>query len=197
MPKEHEAAHGSRSRNSGPSEYPSDRFDEVPSSGRVGAHRVTAQPRVTWHFVLGGLIGAALLTTIGIVGVTVAGSTGQLPLLPATESSPVAAKVKPSLDPEATVAVLDGTPAAGAAAQSVASTIGAESWGVIALAGPAEASDVEISAVFYSDASNEAAALGLAEKLGGVSSYLTADYADSEAQLVVLIGADYAGPGKP
>ncbi|WP_461638623.1 LytR C-terminal domain-containing protein [Leucobacter sp. BZR 635] len=197
MTREHEAAHGARSRRSAPSEYPKDRFDDAPSDGRVGAHRVTAQPRVAWHFVLGGLIGAALLTSIGIVGVTIAGSSGKLPILPSSEIAPPAARVKPELNPEASVAVLDGTPAEGSVAQAVATHITSNQWGTIVLAGPAATTDVEISAVFYSDTANEAAALGLAEQLGGVSTYLTTDYADSQAQLVVLIGEDYAGPGKP
>ena len=81
-------------------------------------------------------------------------------------------------------------------AQSLATVITDEKWGSIILAVPAATTDVTISAVFYTDAENEAAALGLAEKLGGVSTYLNADYAEGEADLVVLIGADYAGPGK-
>lgn len=197
MAKEHEAAHGSHSRRSAPSEYPRDRFDDASNDSRVGAHRVTAQPRVTWHFVLGGLIGAALLTSIGIVGVTIAGSSGKLPILPSSQVAPPAEKVRPELNPEASVAVLDGTPAEGTVAQSVATSITDEQWGTIVLAGPSSTTDVEISAVFYADAADEPAALGLAEKLGGVSTYMTAEYADGEAQLVVLIGADYAGPGKP
>lgn len=196
MAKDHEAAHESRPRRAAATEYPLDRFDAVEPGGPVGAHRVTAQQRVTWRFVLGGLIGAALLTTIGIVGVTIAGSAGKLPISPPSGGGQSQAKVQPVLDPEATVAVLDGTAAEGAAAQAVASEIADEKWGVIALAGPAAAADAEISAVFYSHGDDEAAALGLAQKLGGVSTYLTTEYADSEARLIVLIGQDYAGPGK-
>ncbi|RKQ83566.1 LytR cell envelope-related transcriptional attenuator [Mycolicibacterium mucogenicum 261Sha1.1M5] len=194
--QEHEAAHGVRSRRAAASEYPADRFDEIPAGGRIGAHRVTAQPRVTWHFVLGGLIGAALLTTIGIVGVTIAGSAGTLPLPSSQGPATADTKVKPNLNPEATVAVLDGTTAEGATAQALATVITDEKWGTIVLAGPAADTDTAISAVFYADAANEAAALGLAEKLGGVSTYLNADYAEGDSDLVVLIGADYAGPGK-
>lgn len=197
MTKEHEAAHGARSRGSASSEYPADRFDSVESTSRVGAHRVTAQPRVTWHFVLGGLIGAAILTTIGIVGVTIAGSAGTLPIQSPGSSAPGTPKVKPAINAEATVAVLDGTTAEGTLAQAVATTVTAEKWGTIILAVPAATADVEISAVFYSDPENNAAALGLAEKLGGVSTYLNTDYADNNADLVVLLGSDYGGPGEP
>ena len=194
--KEHEAAHGSRSRRSDSVSYPEDRFDNLPAGGRIGAHRVTAQPRVTWHFVLGGLIGAALLTTVGIVGVTIAGSSDSLPLPSSQGPSAGTDKVKPELNPEATVAVLDGTAAEGATAQSVAAAITDEKWGSIVLAGPAADPETKISAVFYAEPSNEAAARGLAEKLGGVSTYMNTDYASSESDLVVLIGSDYAGPGK-
>ncbi|WP_042544131.1 LytR C-terminal domain-containing protein [Leucobacter komagatae] len=196
MAKEHEAAHGTRSRRSPASEYPEDRFDGLPSDGPVGSHRVTAQPRVTRHFVIGGLIGAALLTTVGIVGVTIAGSSGKLPLLPTSGTSAESTKVKPVLDPEAKVAVLDGTTTDGDAATGVAAAITSEDWGVIVLAGPAATADVEISAVFYSDQAHEAAALALAERLGGVSTYQRDEYANGEAQLTVLIGDDYAGPSE-
>ncbi|MFF8817328.1 LytR C-terminal domain-containing protein [Leucobacter sp. NPDC015123] len=196
MTKEHEAAHGARSRRTAASDYPADRFDEIPAGGRIGAHRVTAQPRVTWHFVLGGLIGAALLTTIGIVGVTIAGSSGSLPLPSSQGPAAADTKVKPKLTPEATVAVLDGTTAEGDMAQAVATIITDEKWGKIVLNTPAADTDIEISAVFYTDPANEPAALGLAEKLGGVSTYLNTEYAEGNSDLVVLIGADYAGPGK-
>ncbi|GAA1317051.1 hypothetical protein GCM10020360_21330 [Nonlabens tegetincola] len=195
--KDHEAAHGTHPRRAATTDYPKDRFDDISNDRAVGSHRVTAQPRVTWHFVVGGLIGAALLTTIGIVGVTLAGSSGKLPLMPETETAEAPAKVKPALDPEATVAVLDGTESQGDVASGVAAAITEQGWGVIALAGPAASADIEISAVFYADAADEAAALGLAKELGGVSTYLATEYADSGARLTVLIGTDYAGPGKP
>ncbi len=147
--------------------------------------------------MLGGLIGAAILTTIGIVGITIAGSTGTLPIQPPGSSSPATPKVKPAINAEATVAVLDGTTAEGTLAQAVATKVTEEKWGTIILAVPAATSNVEISAVFYSDAENHAAALGLAEKLGGASTYLNKDYADNDADLVVLLGSDYGGPGKP
>src|SRR5690606_29029883 len=77
----------------------------------------------------------------------------------------------------------------------VGDAIMAEGWGQVLFSENLAESDVSISAVFYRDAADEAAARGLAEKRGGVSTYLTEDYAEFDARLIVLIGADYAGPG--
>lgn len=197
MTQENEAAREPRAARKSASEYPADRFDEPALTGRIGAHRVTAQPRSGWYFVLGGLVGAALLTTIGILAVSIATSSGSsIPLISDPKPTTTVVKVKPELNPEARVAVLDGTTEEGSVAERVAAEITENSWGSLILASPAATSDVTISAVFYADEAQEAAALALAEKLGGVSSYLNADYAEGDADLVVLIGSDYAGPGK-
>ena len=178
-------------------DYPHDRFDELPRTGRIGAHRVHAQLRFTWQYVIAGLIGVALLTTAGIVGVNLANSAGKLPEFgdqpKATAASP---KTKPQLDPAASIVLLDGTADSGDLALRLDSIVGAEKWGVIAYSGPAATADVEISAVFYESDADEAAALGLAEKLGGLSAYKTSDYSAYGARLVVLLGSDYAGPGR-
>lgn len=195
MTQDHEAAHGERRRSSSPQGYPEDRFD-TPQTRRVGAHRVTANLRVNRRFVLGGLVGAALLTTIGIVGVTIANSIGTLPDLPSESQGPAPEKVKPALDPDASVAILDGTSASGDLAMRLADIVTDKKWGQIALAGPASVDDAKISAVFYADPANEAAALGLAKELGGVSAYQSDNYHSYDARLVVLLGTDYAGPGR-
>lgn len=174
-------------------DLPRDRFDEVKRSGRVGAHRITARPRYIWQYLIAALLGFALLTTIGIVAVHSIGSAGKLstnrPAAAGTSQAPQA-----ELDPEATVAVLNGTTIPNLAA-AVDQIITSEQWGQIRFSGSAAESDVAISAVFYSDPADEAAAGGLAAKLGGISTYITEDYAAYEVQLVVLIGADYQGPG--
>ena len=68
-------------------------------------------------------------------------------------------------------------------------------WGQILFSAPAASSDVKISAVFYSTPEDEAAALGLAKELGGVSTFQSSDYDEYGARLIVLLGVDYAGPG--
>lgn len=195
MTTQHEAARREASRDAAPKSYPADRFDNAPRSGRVGAHRITPQPRVVWQFIVGGLVATLLLTALGVIGVNFMNSRGSLPVGSSAPGEPAAPQVQAELDPDASVVVLDGTPAAGELALNLASIITEENLGSISFAGPAETTDVEISAVFFSDDANESAAKGLAKELGGISSYPTSDYEAYDAQLVVLLGADYAGPG--
>lgn len=175
--------------------YPADRFDEVTSSGRVGAHRVHARPRFVWQYVVATALATALLTTVGILALTTLNSQGKLPGESPITTGPRPTQVVAELDPDATVALLDGSTPDGDVAMRLDPIITENTWGQIVSAGPAASSDIEISAVFYADPAKEQAALGLAEKLGGLSAYPSADYAEYGADLVVLIGSDYAGPG--
>lgn len=174
--------------------YPEDRFDRAERTGRVGAHRVTARPRYVWQFLIAGLLGFALLTTVGILLVQNIGASGKLPSLDRTPAAVAPEKPVAKLDPEATVAVLNGSETANLAA-SLDKIITDEQWGQILFSGSAASKDVQISAVFYSDEADAEAAAGLAAKLGGLSTYTTQDYAEYGAKLVVLLGSDYAGPG--
>ena len=170
-----------------------DRFDRLPKGRRVGAHRLVARPRRFWVYLVSALLGVALLTGAGIFWVqNVGGGSssgldqgGQLPLVNRTE---------PEIDPGASVAVLNGTAVPGLEV-GVADAIAANGWGQIGFTEVAATNEVQISAVFYTAAEDEAAALGLAAELGGVSTYQSEDYAQYGVRLVVLIGADYAGPG--
>ncbi|MFV0435553.1 MAG: LytR C-terminal domain-containing protein [Leucobacter sp.] len=176
-------------------EYPEDRFDRLPPSNRVGAHRVTAQPRALWPYLIGGLVAFVLLTGIGIFAVHSIGQSGKLPLRNGGASTAAPAQqVQPELDPKATVAVLNGSTAPDLSA-GLEQVITKNKWGTVVLSDSAETSDVTISAVFYSDEADAPAAAGLAAELGGLSTYTTEDYPEIEAQLIVLIGSDYAGPG--
>ncbi|MBP1327095.1 hypothetical protein JOF28_002327 [Leucobacter exalbidus] len=174
--------------------YPEDRFDRVVRSGRVGAHRVISRPRYVWQYVIAGLLGFALLTTLGVLAVHSVGSSGKLPALDKGAPVAQAAKTEPELDPNATVAVINGSEIQNLAA-ALDKIIVDEEWGQILFSGSAATTDVAISAVFYSDPADAEAAAGLAAKLGGLSTYTTEDYKEYGAQLVVLLGADYAGPG--
>ncbi|WP_017793186.1 LytR C-terminal domain-containing protein [Leucobacter salsicius] len=174
--------------------YPEDRFDRVARTGRVGAHRVTARPRYVWQFLIAGLLGFALLTTVGVLVVHNIGAAGKLPSLDRTPATTAPAKPEAKLDPTATVAVLNGSETPNLAA-SLDKLITDEQWGQILFSGSAASQDVKISAVFYSDPADADAAAGLAAKLGGLSTYTTQDYVEYGAKLVVLLGSDYAGPG--
>lgn len=175
--------------------YPEDRFDRVQHSGRVGAHRVTARPRYIWQYLIAGLLGFAVLTTVGILAVQSIGGSGKLPL---TSSGGTSGSAEPTveaeLDPEATIAILNGTSTQNLAA-ALDQIVTAEQWGKIQFSGSAATTDVAISAVFYSSPDDAAAAAGLAEKLGGVSTYTSEEYESYGVRLVVLLGADYTGPG--
>ncbi len=171
-------------------DYPEDRFDRVTRSGRVGAHRVTAKPRHFWWYLVAGVLGFVLLTCIGVLVVQSVG--GKSPT-PTSEQQPTSTEVPAVLDPAATIAVFNGTTDTNLGA-GVSGSITAEGWGQVLFSENLAESDVPISAVFYRDPADESAARGLAEQLGGVSTYLTEDYAEYDARLIVLLGADYAGP---
>ena len=187
---------GAQPRRMARQEYPEDRFDSIGRSGRVGAHRVTARPRYTWQYLIAGLLGFALLTTLGIIAVHTVGSTGQTPLRDAVQggSSPAQQTPDAVLDPEASIAILNGT-ATQNLAPALDTIITTEKWGSILFSGNAASADVQISAVFYADPADASAAAGLAAKLGGLSTYASTDYEQYEARLVVLLGSDYQGPG--
>ncbi len=174
---------------------PTDRFDQLEKSARVGAHRVIGRPRRIWLFLVCAVLGFVLLTLAGVLYFQLSGTSVQ-DLRTGTQTAETTAppKVKAELDPTAAVVVLNGTPMENFEAV-VDNEITQNAWGQILFSGPAAVNDVEISAVFYGDPADEAAALGLAKELGGVSVFLTTDYAEYGARLIVLLGTDYAGPG--
>lgn len=182
-----------RERAAARGEYPKDRFDELPKQARVGAHRIVARPRRFALYLLSILLGVIVLTAAGIVAVQVIGADVSS-FVSEEEQAPRPPQVKPELDPEAPVVVLNGTrmPGFGGIIDNI---ITQNNWGTILFSTEAASHDVEISAIFYASSADEAAALGLARELGGVSVYQSDDYTDFGAKLVVLLGADYAGPG--
>lgn len=171
-----------------------DRFEKPRKSERVGAHRVVGRPRRFWIYLVSALVGVALLTGAGILAIQITGTN----LQNLTEETPAPTKappsVQPKLDPAASVVVFNGTPMVNF--ESIVDQLITENgWGQILFSSPAATTDVQISAVFYSDPADEPAALGLAKELGGVSTFQTNDYDEYGARLVVLLGADYGGPG--
>ncbi len=170
-----------------------DRFDRLPAGKRVGVHRFTAKPRRFWYYLLAAVVGIALVTGGGVIAIQMIGSSVTEFLYPA-EPEPVVEQIEPKLDPEASIAVLNGTET-DALGFAVADEITANEWGQIAFSEVAAQRDVQISAVFYTSVADEAMALGLAKELGGVSIYQNYDYTKYGVDLVVLLGADYAGPG--
>lgn len=175
---------------------PEDRFDRLPRRPRVGVHRLVARPRRFWQYLVASLLAIAVLTGAGILAMQSIGTS--VPSLIDQEDSGASTEqqVKPVIDPEASIAVLNGTETPGLEA-SVGQVIADNGWGQIGFTEVAATSDVQISAVFYASPEDEAAALGLAKELGGVSTYLNDEYSRYGVRLVVLLGSDYAGPGLP
>ena len=173
---------------------PEDRFDRLPKSRRVGAHRIAARPHRFWFYLVAVVIGVVVLSAAGIVAVQVLG--GNVGTFTSDRGEPNGApeQVQGALDPEATVAILNGTATPNLQA-GLEEVITENDWGQIAFSQYAASRDVQISAVFYGAPEDQAAAAGLAKELGGVSYYESPNYAEYGVRLVVLLGADYAGPG--
>ncbi len=171
-----------------------DRFDRLPKNRRVGAHRVVGRPHRFWIYLVSALLGIALLTGAGVIVLQVTGADITRLAEEAPEPTKAPPKVTAELDPTASVVVFNGTPTDNFEAV-VDGIITQNGWGQILFSAPASSSDVGISAVFYSAAEDEPAALALAKELGGVSVFQTSNYDEYGARLVVLLGTDYGGPG--
>lgn len=177
----------------GRAQLPADRFESPIKGPRVGAHRMVMRPRRFWQYLIATVVGIAVLTGAGILLVQGVGS-GVTDLFERGKPPVPVKQVEPEIDPEATVVVLNGTSTVGLQ-DKVAEAITKGKWGKISFSDVAASNEVKISAVFYTSKDDQAAALGLAKELGGVSTYPTDDYKQYEVRLVVLLGSDYAGPG--
>jgi hypothetical protein len=109
----------------------------------------------------------------------------------ATEAPTPTPTVAPVTDGTKSVTVLNGTEIAGLATR-VGDAAVASGWNVGSRAN-ASTTDFATTTVYYADAANEGAALGLAQLLGGVPTELNASFPG--ADLTVVLGTDYAGPG--
>lgn len=181
------------------SEYPSDRFDDVPAElGRVGAHRAPAPPSRPW--VVAGVIALAtgMLVGLGLLALQVIDSgldlgtpppVGQPPAEPEPEVTPVTDPTTVQLPEGFTITVLNGAGIAGLG-QSRADLLTAAGWPVGAVTNAA-ADDIETTTVYYSNPADEAIALGMVELLG-VGGIELSD-AFPGAPVTIVIGADAAG----
>lgn len=169
-----------------------DRFDKVPRrSRRVGVHRLRAHRSYALWWILAFLICTALLTAFGIFTLSTIGSEKIANVI---ENKTEQNTIKIEIDPQKTVAVLDGTDDKFLATR-VARRITSNDWGNVIYEGSSAQRSVAISAVFYKTEDQKGAAEALAQKLGGLSSY-PRENQEIQADLIVLLGSDYAGPGK-
>lgn len=176
--------------------YPKDRFDTIPDDlSRVGAHRTPRPKGRGWIGFGWAALATVVLVGLGIFGLSLVngsisfqGSTTSASPTPTPTPTPT---IVPTVDPNLSVFVLNGTTTTGLA-NTVADKLTAAGWKVSSRAN-ASVNTLSQTMVYYSDPKNEAAALGLAQSLPGAKVAVTQDYVATGADLTVVIGSDYAG----
>ncbi|WP_203136013.1 LytR C-terminal domain-containing protein [Microbacterium sp. JZ31] len=173
-----------------PTSYPRDRFDDVPrQASRVGAHRAEQQRTPRGVVLLWALLATVVLTVAGIIGFLVLSQRAtDLPEQP--QATPT---VAPVVDTTYTILVLNGTGTTGVAEQ-VASELVAAGWTQdMVLPSESSASDFPATTVYYASPEEEAAALGVAEAIGGARTEQSDQYANTDEdakELTVVVGLD-------
>jgi hypothetical protein len=186
-----------------------DRFDDLPEgSGRVGAHRAENPRLRPGVIVLWALVATILLVGIGIFGSLIA--SGRISLTPASTPTPTATIVTEAVvDTSYSVNVLNATGESGLAT-TMTDQIVAAGWSADSvLPSTASQSDFAETTVYYAFPSDEGAARGLAEVIGGakvalsdayqpVDDTATGDVDESQEKLLtVVIGLDRTAAGAP
>ena len=180
--------------------FPRDRFDEIPDDlTRVGAHRAPRARGRGWIAVGWAALATVLLVGAGIFGLSLVNgsisfhgpSSSASRTASATPTASPTPTIVPTVNPALTVNVLNGTSTEGLA-QTVADKLTAAGWKVGALAN-ADRTDLATTIVYYSDPANQAAALGAAQELPGATIQQSTAFADTGADLTVVIGANYTG----
>lgn len=174
--------------------YPHDRFDSSAHGPRVGAHRAPPKKGHGWVPFWWALGTTLLLIGLGIVILVTLSNrlTFTIPGLPTTSAVPAVAPVptaEPTVDPALTVTVLNGTPDAELAASVTEILIGA-GWEV-GSTHKSDADTVEKTYVYYSDASFEGAARGVAASMPGSEIALSDVFSETGASITVVVGNDY------
>ncbi|WP_104083630.1 LytR C-terminal domain-containing protein [Cryobacterium sp. Y11] len=181
--------------------FEKDRFDtHTHSLDRVGAHRAPAKTGRGWIAFWWALGATVLLIVVGVVGIFTINNRldfSTIPGLSGASSTPAPSETTvptavATVDPALTVNVLNGSANDGVAA-SVSDTLTAAGW-VVSATGNAS-TDTEVSTViYYSDASQEGAARGIAASLPGATIIISTSFAESGAALTVVVGNDYVAP---
>jgi hypothetical protein len=183
-----------------PTSYPKDRFDDLPHRlDRVGAHRAPPKRGRRWVAFWWALAATAILITIGAIGLSVLNDRLNITIpgieavteeaAPPVEAVPTA---EPTMDPTATVTVLNGTAGAGVA-RSVGDLLAASGWDVAAMSN-ADSEDFVTTTVYYADPAQEGVARGVAALLPGSVVTQADTFATSGATLTVVVGTDYVMP---
>lgn len=195
-----------------------DRYDDVPQGRSYVGTRRSARSSLSLFAPIGIALGAVIVLVVGgmwfvdrsddylaldeaqlpVISVDASGSAdsdGDIEEPVVIEEEPVAEEVVPVEDPTVidteglTLTILNGTATAGLAARANErlSVIG---WPE-ATATNADSTDVKQSVVAYSEAADEAIALGIAETLGVGADSVVQTSAYPGARITIVLGADY------
>ncbi|GAA5203055.1 LytR C-terminal domain-containing protein [Microbacterium jejuense] len=180
------------------SRYPQDRFDDLPDTDRVGAHRAENPRMRGWVVLLWAALATVVLIAIGIFGTLIA--SGRIDLAPTpTASASVAPEVTPVKDTSYEVSILNATPEEGLATQLKDTVVNAGWPADSVIASSAGSQDFPTTTVFYTDPADEAAAKGLAEAIGGAETEQSDAYpppSPDVKQLTIVIGLDRTAAGQ-
>jgi len=175
--------------------YPKDRFDSIPNDlRRIGAHR-TPRPRGRGWIGFGwAVLATVILIGLGVFGLSLVNGSisfkGVTPSLSSTPTPTPTPTIVPTVDPNLSVFVLNGTSTSGLA-NLVGDKLVAAGWKVDSRANASD-TDLAKTIVYYSDPKNQAAALGVAQSLPGATVAETQDYVATGADLTVVVGSDNA-----
>lgn len=179
-------------------DFARDRFDDVPETDRVGAHRAENPRMRGWVVLLWAALATVVLIVVGIFGTLLASGRIELAPTPTPTVAP-APSVTPVVDPAYDVLILNATPEQGLATQ-MKDVVVAAGWSDDKVtAGEAGSQDFARTTVFYVAAADEAAAAGLAELIGGAAIEQSDAYPAASAdvpQLTVVIGLDRTAAGQ-
>lgn len=174
--------------------YPRDRFDEIPADlKRVGAHRAPPRRGSGWVRFAWAVGTVLVLVALGVTALFIGSGRIDLSSWPGTQPSPVVsaspAVVEAQIDPELSVTVLNGTGIDGLADQ-VGERLAETGWSV-GTRNYARDREIQETVVYYADTADLGAALALAREVGDAPTALSPGIAESGAQLMVVIGADF------
>jgi len=180
------------------SNYPKDRFDDLPEDlDRRGAHRAPRSRGAKIASWLWGLAAVAVLVTLGLIGMS--GVDNIVSDRPTEEAQPtesaqpsdqqgqVPQEAEPQVDPNLTVDVYNGAGVQGAAS-TTAEKLSAAGWTTGELA-DADSQDNATTVVFYADAANEGAARKIVQDLGGGEIKLDPSQVEA-GRIKVIVGTD-------
>lgn len=180
--------------------YPKDRFDAVPDElQRVGAHRAPRSAARAWIWIGWCALTTAIIVGAGILGISIINGNVAVPGFTSSASAhtPTATTptptITPVVNPNLYVTVLNGTAQTGLAGQ-VSDTLSKAGWKHISVANASQ-TNLKQTTVYYSDDKNKAAALGVARSLPGATVRKTQDFADTGADLTVVVGSDQVHAG--